>query len=835
MSMEQMMNMEKQTNTEETHMVNKKYTDMTTWNAERIESGLIKSQKAIALWNYRMFGKAHAGYVSPTTLYVLVDDDPFAVVDWAEQQVSVDKDIFVRTCPLNPRHGVLESTRCVNHKSSISDTVTHLQNIMREHDPEGCLIVQAYQPASASCVLAPNMYVVFGEGHDGVTAGTNYSGAGTSLMLPLSKNNRVFNQALMSMSDNTDTHYNTEKHEVEMVFTDHFDRDESNEGVLMEHMVVERNWDDNYQQSTRSTLTQIRGCDEHLLVGTPPKGVTINGSIPKGDVMVTEVIVMTGLEQVAWLEENITKELCPDGFVVVEPNGSLLSHINAHCRTHTIPYVVTDEVCVGDTWTEVANGWVVENSDGLFVADPYDPFQYIGAFRDGVTYGNTHWMRKQSALSTFFHQWMGQPNNDPELSAFLGGVFSAWLVKATIGATVGEMRHATRGKKRNYIAPLGVAINSLIGNTPDTLGQLKYGGGVPESRSPYHEWMRDTIVDWEDASSLLTYMHREYKTSWSSAYGGPKWGDGAEKGARVATLIHQLMSASDDELQHLAPQLVEAVNALENAQHNNGGLLNKFGSDTMIHFNAGTHGYKEGEMRFAYQSYMIAMDIVNDRIPTSAQECPIDWTEVTTYFSKPAPQWRTNPILSRTDAPTHIQETIDVWVGMLAEGNLGEHLLHGNSEHQFGNSNSDTFIRCGATLDTCYKCRAHKDWNDKKTATIHSDAWNDTQVIHDVFVLGHPSATPTQVYVESAAVKEAKVFVESLQAQKVWQLSSIIGNICNHVEWGTYEEVLPVFSEILNTLETKDFVKVMETIDIAKNIAKNMAMNTGDITQEMEE
>jgi|APSaa5957512535_1039671.scaffolds.fasta_scaffold01212_29 hypothetical protein len=815
MNMEAMMNMEKQTNTQEaTHMVNKKYTKLNKWNAERIESGLIKSQKAIALWNYRMFGKAYAGYRSPITMYVLVDDDPSAVALWALDKVALNKDIFVRTCPLNPRHGVLESTRCLNTKSSIIDTVTHLQNIMKEHDPEGCLIVQAYQPASASCVLAPNMYVVFGEGHDGVTAGTNYSDAGTSLMLPLSKNNAVFNEALQYMSDNTDTHYDTEKHEVEMVFTDSFDRNvlQEDEGT---NRVVTRNWDDEYLTgSTRATLTQIRGCDEHLLVGTPPKGVTINGSIPNGDVMVTEVIVMTGLEQVAWLEENITKELCPDGFVVVEPNGSLLSHINAHCRTHTIPYVVTDEVCVGDTWTEVANGWVVENSDGLFVADPYDPFQYIGAFRDGVTYGNSHWMRKQSALSTFFHQWMGQPNNDPELSAFLGGVFSAWLVKATIGATVGEMRHATRGKKRNYIAPLGVAINSLIGNTPDTLGQLKYGGGVPESRSPYHEWMRDTIVDWEDASSLLTYMHREYKTSWSSAYGGVKWGDGAEKGARVATLIHELMSASDDELQHLAPQLVEAVNALENAQHNNGGLLNKFGSDTMVHFNAGTHGYKEGEMRYAYQSYMIAMDIVNDRIPTNASKCPIDWTEVTTYFSKPATQWRKNPILGRTDAPTHIQETIDVWVGMLAEGHLGDHLLHGNNAHQFGSTSNDSFVPCGGV--GCNRCNKHTDWLNETKGNQHTPV----EVTHDVFVLGHTDVIPTQVYVESSAVKVAKGDVNFWADVDVADVNTtvVIGNICNHIQDGTYEEVLPVYSELLTKLPVDAFVKVMEAIGIAQEI-----------------
>ena len=356
MSIEKMMNMEKNTQVIEMNDEHKTYTDMDTWNTHRMP--LVKSQKAIALDHYVDFGKSYAGYRVPKTLYVLVDDDPWEVVKWCESSISVDTDIFVRTCPLNPRHGVLESTRCVNHKNAIVKTIQHLQAVMLEHDPEGCLIVQPYQPAIASCVLAPNMYVVFGEGHDGVTAGTNYSDAGTSLMFPLSEKHRVFEQALVKMSTGSGHIYDTNKHEIEMVFND------------VEHH--NRQWDDEYINSVKSILTQIRGCDEHIQIGTPPEGVSINGSIPDGDVVVTETVVMTGLEQVQWLEENITKELCPDGFVVVEPNGSLLSHINAHCRTHGIPYVITDEVCVGDTWTEVASGWVIQNNDGDFVANPYN-------------------------------------------------------------------------------------------------------------------------------------------------------------------------------------------------------------------------------------------------------------------------------------------------------------------------------------------------------------------------------------------------------------------------------------------------------------------------------
>ena len=786
MSIEKMMNMEK--NTQVIEMENndehKTYTSMYEWNKYRMP--LVKSQKARALDDYVNFGKSYSGYRVPKTLYVLVDDDPWEVVKWCESTISVDTDIFVRTCPLNPRHGVLESTRCVNHKNAIVKTIQHLQAVMLEHDPEGCLIVQPYQPAVASCVLAPNMYVVFGEGHDGVTAGTNYSDAGTSLMFPLSEKEHLFEYALKRMSQETENEvdYDINKHEIEMVFND----GESN-----------RQWDDDYINSVKAILTQIRGCDEHIQVGTPPEGVSINGSIPDGDVVVTETVVMTGLEQVQWLEENITKELCPDGFVVVEPNGSLLSHINAHCRTHGIPYVITDEVCVGDTWTEVASGWVIQNNDGDFVANPYNPWQHISAFRDGVTYGNAHWNRKQSALSTFFHQWMGQPCNDPELSAFLGGVFCAWIVKATIAATVGEMRHA-RSQKKNYRVTIPLAINSFMGVEPMSDWDMDSGIGIPQNRRPYHRWMRDVIVDWEQASYLLTYMHDEYKTGWSSAYGGPKWGDGASKGARVARLIHQLMQASADELEEVGKELVEAVNALENAQHNNGGLLNKFGSDTMIHFTAGTLGYEEGQMRHALHSYMIAMDIVNDRVETNAQECNTLWEDVVGFFSKSPSYFRSNHVFKHTDAPEDVQTVIDKW----NESSVLTHMFHGDSSHQYNKTGHESYIPTGHSCDG-------QDTNHFNKLSVQNNTSVPTNT-YDVFLLGKQQ---TQVVkVESDVVKKAKKAV----ANTDWELPVLIADMCHHVEAGTWEEVEHVYAKLVYELHTNEFVTYMNALKLAQEM-----------------
>ena len=819
MSIEAMMNMEKETNIQEMNAMEQTHYH-TGWNTDRLSGGLIKSQKAIALHHYRSWGKTYAGYRSPVTMYILTDDSPIAVTEWVNQNTGTNRDVFIRTCPLTPRHGVLESTRCTRDYDSVFETVTHLQNVMKEHDPEGCLIAQIYQPASASCVLAPNMYAVFGEGHDGVTAGVNYSDDGTSLVFPLSKTNRVFERALDNMLDETHHDYDVTKHEIEMVFTDSFNREHLTNTDSISTQA--RNWEDDYYAETKATLTQIRGCDKHTKIGTPPRGVSINGSVPDGDVTVTEVVVMSGLEQVIWLEENITRELCPEGFVVVEPNGSLLSHINAHCRTHDIPYIITDEVCVGDTWTEVASGWVIQNNDGSFMADPYNPFQYIGAFRDGVTYGNSHWMRKQSALSTFFHQWIGQPSNDPELSAFLGGVFTAWLVKATIGATVGEMRHA-RSQKKNYILPTFLAVNSFVGtdNAWSVWCNESQPFGRPNTRAPYHKWMRDTIVEWDGASALLTYVASQYQTGWTSSYGGPKWGDGAEKGARVATLIHELMNVDDANIESVGAELSAAVNALENAQHNNGGLLNKFGNDTMTHFNAGTHGYEEGEMRAAFQSYMIAMDIVNDRIETNANVCQDDWEDVATYFSRTAAHWRKSPVLSRTDAPSNIQAVIDGWIEH--EGSLSNS-FHGDN-HVFSTPTSASCVPCGLDTNDCYPCRNHETWKHKMNATKNIPTTNHN-VQDEVWLLGsgvdthtHVADTPRPIHVQ-----------EAMDAD--WgslSTSELISSMCQHIEAGTYESIEHVFSEVMSVLPTSEFILVQQQLALAQS------WNTTDVTQEMKE
>ena len=155
---------------------------------------------------------------------------------------------------------------------------------MKEHDPDGCMILMPFVDAAASCVMAlshpevdadgltvmipdeetgmdkPKMfqgYNIMGVGHDGITAGHGFNLAFPLRVKEHSKDNMIMN----SLS------YAPTHHELEFVFTqlqDHRDR-----GVL-----------DLPQMSHR--LTQIRGAPSHTPVNPPPEGVDTIGMIPQG-------------------------------------------------------------------------------------------------------------------------------------------------------------------------------------------------------------------------------------------------------------------------------------------------------------------------------------------------------------------------------------------------------------------------------------------------------------------------------------------------------------------------------------------------------------------------
>ena len=768
------------------------------WNAHRLTNGLIGSQKASALAAYMRSSSIR--YTAPQTLFLILEDDPEEVVNWVLHHVHGNADLFTRTCPLNPRHGVLESTRCDQSREAILETVSGLQQVMRDMDPEGCLMVQPFIECVGSAVLAPSMYVVCGEDHDGVTASHGFS-----LTFPLNKHNNHFKHVLGNMSQQTGHEYDPELHEIEMVFD-----------IPMKDSCGETAEIHDYSSSLltsgcKTTLTQIRGCDEHIRVEAPPAGVSINGAVPSGTVVTSEVWTMTGLERVVWLEENITAEKCPEGFVVSDPNGSLLSHICAHCRTHGVPYII-GEVSEGETWTEASSGWVVENSEGLFEAQPYNPFDYIESFRSGIKYGNIHWRRKHAYFSTFFHQWMGQPINDPALTAFLAGIFASWMVKASLAACLGEMRHA-RGQKRNRLPDCSLFINSILGS--EFSSAHEESGEPMSSRSHYHTWMRETVVDWEGAAAVLALCEKLFKTGWGSSYGGKKWGSGSASACKVASLIAEVCDedmADDGYLSDtLGPALVGAVNELENAQHNNGNLLNKFGNDIKEVYNFGTQGFSETQLDAVFLTYTMAKDVVQDALEEATLQSQNDWLAVCEWLSpKTAKFWRANPLYStawsETDMPEGVIESVDIQRNFF--NSWGDMWTHAKSSHSYGNYNDSSFVPCGH--ESCGRCMAWAKIDNPLEMVSVGSPTVQMEVV-DVWVM--EDGTYISKVLKPRIINTLRAMVE--QGDTV-SISQVVDAYAKVVEKDCVETAEKHLGQILYQFNEVDFVLLMKAIAAVK-------------------
>ena len=682
-------------------------------NEERIDS--VRSQKASVLLKYSHKYNdddySDKTWKTLNTLIIQLDDDPTLALDWFYEQAN--HTMFVRTCPENPRHGVLESTAVTT--DTIEEVITRLQDVMLNGttveyegetlhvmpDPNGCLIVQPFVEATSSAVYAPGMHVTVGKGHEGITAGTD----GISLAFPVrtsSHENWVWEGMDLDPS----------LHQLEFIadFDKHIeDRSMAHRKYGMSDMI------ENY-------LVQIRGCDGNFPIVPPPQGVSINGSVPCGRIEVKEVWVASGLESVAWLEANITKDTVPAGYVISEPSGSLSSHIAAHAKSHELPYIVS-EVNVGDSWVEAAAGWVINDPEGVYEPQPWDATPYSEEFLDGVRYANLHWRHQHGWFSTFFHQWWSHPHKDIPSTAYLGGVFVGWMLKACLGLCLGEMRHAVLNhRKKNLTPATALFIQAVVGNKRFySLEESNNGRTISGNRVTYYDLMVKNEVDWTTLPNLFSIMAKFFNTGWASGYGGPKWGNAAEVGAQTAAALVAMLESPTPENTR---RLVAKANLLENVTHNNGFLYNKYLDKTA--FDVGTDGFRSDNWSSIFYTYELALDVLEDNLDDMTSPQPTDWRVIGDFFINKAPKyWRDNPLFLNNDLPQVLKDE-----RKFLEENTN--YLHGTTGHQYGDYNSDGFITCGHP--DCYECKKHSSYLAVKEETPKAIA--DDGIPYDVWMAG---------------------------------------------------------------------------------------------------
>ena len=673
----------------------------------------VVSQKAKSLLKYISEFKAGRGeWKAPATELILLEDD-FDVVDAAFNRITKSADGFLRTCPEVARHGVLESIRV--SRDNLRKHWKHLKETMeKENEKNGCLILQPFTEATSSCVLAPRQFASVGIDHDGVTAGHGFK-----LYFHLDESDTQLSDHMASIGHQLGTY------ELEFV----------------SNIIGANNID--RHPNMEMYLTQVRGAPPHppreppftYTVGDEEFTANVDVGIPQGKVTVKEVRRMTGLEDVIWLEKEITKETMPKGFVVSEPNGSLLSHICAHCRGHGIPYIVA-EVEVGQTWVEGSETWgAIEQPGETIIPKPYNPCttEYVEEFNRGLEMSRTHWQRQQGWLAHFFHQWVGMNYNGSK-AALLAGGFVGWMCKAILGLSLGEMRHSRRVKKNASVEMFPV-LTAMIG-TDKWVDITETSEHATTTRQHYYAAMEKIDVTFEEMRDALAWCVKEFDTGWSSGYGGKAWGDCARRGMLLCDAVLEFQAQPGAEM---LEKLIIAVNSAKNAEHNNGFLYGKFlskdafnYSDVHVDENGGKKGlfpHSNKGLECMFRTFELARAFTEGTARNVDCTKPnVDWTELFSYLKGTSSNyWRENLICVSENVPAYLREAAEA---------CGPGLLHHDNKYSY----KDNFIPCGHS--GCLTCTEHVEVIEQMKYTAEIGALMLTGAYPEVYLASKQKSAP---------------------------------------------------------------------------------------------
>jgi len=700
---------------------------------------MVKSQKAKSFLNYIKVVKSGKGkYKVPHTELILLDDE-YDVVLSAFNRIGSDV-AFLRACPEFARHGVLESIEVTI--DNLEDSWSRLRTTMKEADPNGCMILQPFVPASSSMVLAPNVYAWIGRDHDGITAGKD----GVTLCYLVNPNDKTCAEHFQEIGHQPNTY------ELEYVY-------EKDMNYLTEKFA---------HGSTK--FTQLRGSEAHTVRGPPfvynrlIDGVTVEtlsmemGAVPNGvgKIEVKHVWKTEGLEELAWLEANITKDKMPEDFVISHPNGSLGSHVYAHCRAHDIPYIVAD-VSVGDVWVE-GSPTHVSKEEGLPIdPNPYNPYlsDDITAFANGLERSRTQWRRQQGWFAHYFHQWLSGHNMNPKHNSMLAGAFSGWLVKAAVGLCLGELRHGF-GMKKDMSIEFAPVLVSAIGTKK--LIELNHESTPSKQRKHYYLAMESFDLTYEEMELALNWCGQQFKTGWSGAFGGKAWADCAFGAAELAKSIRKFLACQDEV--HIK-NVVKHTNMAENFAHNNGSLYNKFLEGSAFDYatlndaddTTGYFGHEDKALCRMFKTYEVTRTFIEQTFVATKPEN--DWLALFSYTAKHR-------------KPSHYRE---VWITSKhmqpsirsAALSLGSKWLHHNTKYTL---NDDMFIPCGN--EDCETCM------DKNIINVSLEIGNEfTSMLltedapSAFFALKHDKSSP-QAYGVAQLIKqkqyndiEPQIFVDA--------------------------------------------------------------------------
>lgn len=247
-------------------------------------------------------------------LFTSIDEvDSFAINNpnfWA-----FGKSVFARPCPLNPRHGFVDSKLIADH-----DSLIEMVNSIKKEDRDGELILTLFiNEPEYNAVLTSSGLLSIGKGHDGATSGKS------SIAIPVKPwSNIPSNLLQLAGLKNDDNIF------IEAVFPKNRDGDE-----------------------IPFQLTQIRG---------GPSVSPVADFIPKEITVVDVALPDDNL--LRW--EKIVKSFEP-GTVVYGRGHTLASHAAVHCIINNIPFITSFHPTIGQKLTPIESV-PIYNTDKFLLA-----------------------------------------------------------------------------------------------------------------------------------------------------------------------------------------------------------------------------------------------------------------------------------------------------------------------------------------------------------------------------------------------------------------------------------------------------------------------------------
>ena len=541
-----------------------------TWDTTRTNSGrrsardCLVSQKALGIVEAcANYGTAYGAYVSHG-LWVHLDITDEQILDAISYWISDEGyDLFIRSCPANPRPGVLESFRLNLGDGNNLAPIMELRDNLRLLDPEGCLVIQKWYPATHSVTLSTAGHITIGYGNDGVTAGNK----GRTWSMAMNANHIGPNHAYatyLEYIEQSNSMRNKGDAEIEYVSQRCTPSEESPTGrSIRTHFVQYR------AAETGPLMTEWAYLGEAVLENRTDDAFPALWPDDITQVTPKSCLVVHTLDDVAKLEALIEQGGWPKDFVVFAPTMSTASHAACTARAANIPYFKT-QPNLNKTISLCGEKWNAKPHWGDFLSGVTIGYKHSSILKHEVgAYTHGEW------LSIPFHQFITMPPNDAKETAICAGAFVGWILKAATAVAVGEVRH--KYDKLNW--------NDRI--------LLSTFTGVSEfditNRQSYYHNIDKEVPNQQTLENILNWcLHIFEDYEWGSSYGGEAYAITVRKTLKVLkylqTFQHHATKANFNKL----ITAVGGANGLENAVHNCGHFFNKFALKEA--FDAGTAG-----------------------------------------------------------------------------------------------------------------------------------------------------------------------------------------------------------------------------------------------------